>query len=70
MIWTPFRDGVSDLLSRVKQLKKLPGVDEILVPGERGDRVHERITAAGTLELDDRVWRELNEVAASADNAD
>ena len=65
-----FRDGVSDLLKRVKQLKKLPGVDEILAPGERGDRVHERITAAGSLELDDRVWRELNEVAASADNAD
>lgn len=64
-----FKDGVSDLLARVKQLKKLPGVDEILVPGERGDRVQERITATGSLELDDRVWRELNEVAASADNA-
>ena len=65
-----FRKGVSDLLMRVKQLKKLPGVDEILVPGERGDRVFERITAAGALDLDDRVWRELNEVADSADNAD
>lgn len=65
-----FRDGVSDLLKRVKRLKKLPGVDEILVPGERGDRVQEQITAAGALELDDRVWRELKEVAGSADNAD
>ena len=65
-----FKSGVSDLLSRVKQLKKLPGVDEILVPGERGDRVFEQISAAGVVELDDRVWRELNEVADSADNAD
>ena len=65
-----FLAGVSDLLSRVKQLKKLPGVDEILTPGERGDRVFERNTAAGALDLDERVWRELNEVADSADNAD
>ena len=65
-----FRAGVSDLLSRVKQLKKLPGVDEILTPGERGDRIFEQITAAGAVELDDRVWRELQEVADSADNAD
>lgn len=65
-----FAAGVSDLLSRVKQLKKLPGVDEILVPGERGDRVQEQITASGVVELDDRVWRELQEVADSADNAD
>ena len=65
-----FQAGVSDLLSRVKQLKKLPGVDEILTPGERGDRVFERNTAASALDLDERVWRELNEVADSVDNAD
>lgn len=65
-----FKEGVSDLLGRVKRLKKLPGVDEILIPGERGDRMQEQITAAGALELDDRVWRELNEIADSADNAD
>ena len=65
-----FRDGVDDLLNRVKRLKRLPGVDEILVPGERGDRVQAQILAAGALDLDDRVWRELNEVADSADNAD
>lgn len=65
-----FQAGVSDLLSRVKHLKKLPGVDEILTPGERGDRVFERNTAAGALDLDEHVWRELNEVADSADNAD
>ena len=65
-----FREGVSDLLGRVKRLKKLPGVDEILIPGERGDRVQEQILAAGALELDERVWRELSEVADSADNAD
>ena len=58
-----FRAGVSDLLARVKQLKRLPGVGEILSPGERGDRVYESIMAAGEIEIDDSVWRELQTVA-------
>ncbi len=64
-----FRAGVSDLLQRLKQLKRLPGVEEILAPGERGDRHYERVMAAGQIELDERVWRELNQVARSADDA-
>ena len=58
-----FQAGVSDLLARVKQLKRLPGVVEILTPGERGDRVYAAIMAAGAIEIDDGVWRELREVA-------
>ena len=58
-----FRVGVSDLVARIKRLQRLPGVDEILVPGERGDRVYESIQATGEIEIDDGVWRELQEVA-------
>lgn len=58
-----FRAGTSDLIGRVKKLKRLPGVDEILVPGERGDRHYEGVMAAGDIELDDAVWRELQAVA-------
>ncbi len=65
-----FQAGVTDLIQRVKRLALLPEVDEILAPGERGDRIHERNMAAGEVELDERVWRELNAVAASADDAD
>ncbi len=65
-----FQTGASDLLARIKRLARLPGVDEILAPGERGDRINERNVAAGAVELDERVWRELRDVAASADNAD
>ena len=65
-----FQAGVSDLMARVKKLAPLPGVDEILTPGERGDRVYERNMAAGAVELDERVWQELQEVAASANYAD
>ena len=60
---TSFRAGVSDLIARVKATKKLPGVDEILAPGERGDRYYERVTAAGEIDLDDDVWRELQLIA-------
>jgi L-2-hydroxycarboxylate dehydrogenase (NAD+) len=65
-----FQDGVSDLMMRVKNLKPLPGVEEIQVPGERGDRYYERATAVGEIELDARVWQDLKAVADSADDAD
>ena len=58
-----FRSGVSELIGRVKALKRLPGIEEIPVPGERGDKYHERVMAAGEIELDDKVWLELNAVA-------
>src|SRR3990167_8500109 len=32
-----FKENVSVLIEKVKNTKKLPGVKEILIPGERGD---------------------------------
>ncbi len=64
-----FQAGVSDLVARVKQLKRLPGVNEILVPGERGDRFYQFVQAAGEIEIDAKVWRELCQVAGLADDA-
>ena len=58
-----FQAGVSDLIARVKRLKRLPGVTEILAPGERGDRVYDAAIADGAVELDDDVWRDLQAVA-------
>ena len=58
-----FRSGVSDLIGRVKAGKRLPDVAEILTPGERGDRYHEAVVAAGEIEIDDGLWRDLNAVA-------
>ncbi len=65
-----FQAGVSDLLARVKSLKRLPGVEEILAPGERGDRVYQRVMATGEIELDERIWLDLQAVGASIDDAD
>lgn len=65
-----FEADVSDLVARVKQLKRLPGVREILLPGERGDRFYATIKAAGEIEIDAKVWRELRQVAGLTDDAD
>ncbi len=64
-----FQAGVSDLLARVKKLARLPGVDEILTPGERGDRIYQRNMAAGYIDMDEGVWRDLKALATSADDA-
>ena len=54
-----FQAGVSDLIQRLKATKKRDGVDEILVPGERGDRHYEAIMQAGAIEIEDNVWSQL-----------
>ena len=65
-----FQAGVSDLIARVKNTKLKPGIDEILAPGERGDQIYQRAMAAGAVELDEGIWRDLQAVAASVDDAD
>ncbi len=62
-----FQAGLSDLLKRLKTLKRLPGVTEIPVPGERGDSHYERVLVAGEIEMDDKVWAALLAVAGSGD---
>jgi LDH2 family malate/lactate/ureidoglycolate dehydrogenase len=44
---TVFRAEVERLVAAIKALPREPGVDEILVPGERGDRTAERRTVGG-----------------------
>lgn len=58
-----FKEGVSDLMARLKDRKKLPEVDEILVPGERGDNFYKNVMATGEIEIDDNLWQQLQAVA-------
>lgn len=60
-----FQAGVSDLIARLKDRKTLPTVDEILVPGERGDAFYEATMAVGEIEINDNLWRDLQVVAES-----
>ncbi|MCA9910874.1 MAG: Ldh family oxidoreductase [Anaerolineae bacterium] len=61
-----FRHNVAQLTERVKAAKPLPGVEEILIPGERGDRLLEAVQQAGVVEIEDNLWTELQKAAARA----
>ena len=61
-----FYADVNALVTRVKNALKLPDVSEILVPGERGNRVLQEATQAGEIEIEANLWKELQTVAARA----
>lgn len=44
-----FRRRAEEMCARVKGARRLPGVEEILLPGERGDREEARCLAEGAL---------------------
>jgi LDH2 family malate/lactate/ureidoglycolate dehydrogenase len=58
-----FHDDVARLTGRVKASKRLPGVDEIFIPGERGDQVMSEALASGSIAIDDALWAALNVAA-------
>ncbi len=58
-----FIRNVSTLIEKVKATAKLPGVQEIFVPGERGNRQAAESRASGTIELEDNLLEELRKVA-------
>lgn len=58
-----FQQRVSDMVTKVKSTKKLPGVDEILVPGERGNRILAEIMRTGEVEIEDKLWTALEQAA-------
>jgi L-2-hydroxycarboxylate dehydrogenase (NAD+) len=58
-----FIGSVTTLIEKVKATKKLPGVDEIFVPGERGNRQAAEIRASGMIEVEDNLLEELRKVA-------
>lgn len=60
-----FTSKVAALTQRVKASRKLPGVEEILVPGERGNQVWQRVKQTGMVEIEDSLWAALVQAAAS-----
>jgi LDH2 family malate/lactate/ureidoglycolate dehydrogenase len=59
-----FATDADALIARVKASKKLAGVDEILIPGERGNRILEEITRTGMVEIEEKLWTELQKAAS------
>ena len=48
-------------IDQVREGERAPGVDELVVPGERGERRHAELTAAGTVPLAPASWKILTE---------
>lgn len=58
-----FIRNVGKIIARVKGRKKLPGVGEIFVPGERGAQCARQHRESGTIEIEDNLLAELRKVA-------
>lgn len=58
-----FIENVARMREKVKSTKKLPGVDEILVPGERGSRAARECLESGEIEIEDNLLAELRKAA-------
>jgi L-2-hydroxycarboxylate dehydrogenase (NAD+) len=57
------REGMSTMAGKVKGSKRLPGVDEVLLPGERGDRMTESSRSRGEMEIEDNLYAELEKAS-------
>ena len=58
-----FTERTSSLIERIKSAQRLPGFDEILVPGERGDRFMDEVVKTGLVEIENQLWRALQQAA-------
>lgn len=58
-----FNEEVKRFIAYIKSAKKSPGVEEILIPGERGFREKNRQSHEGIL-IDDNTWTAIQAVAA------
>jgi LDH2 family malate/lactate/ureidoglycolate dehydrogenase len=61
-----FEEQIGLFVTRLKGVKRLPDVEEVLVPGERGDRILQQAMDAGAIEVEDNLWAELNRVVESS----
>lgn len=58
-----FRERVDTVCQRVKSAKKLPDAGEILLPGERGDRVAANCVSADSIEIESNLYDDLCKMA-------
>ena len=58
-----FQANLKSLITRIKRSAKLAGVEEILVPGERGDSILKDSVDSGEVEIEDKLLEELRNAA-------
>ena len=64
-IFTPsseFKENVSAIVSQVKSARKVSGVTEIMIPGERGNKLMNQNKDNGEIEVEDNLLNELKKV--------
>ena len=62
-----FRSRMDDLAAHVKASEHVQGVEEIFLPGERGQRRMADLRRAGEVPIDALGWQTLEQVCASLD---
>jgi L-2-hydroxycarboxylate dehydrogenase (NAD+) len=60
-----FKNEVSSIVTSVKSAKKLIEVNEIMVPGERGNILTNKIEESGEIEVEDNLLSELRKVVGA-----
>ena len=60
-----FTKQVSELIAQVKSSKKSPGIDQIYVPGERGDQIMQKCLQKNSIEIEDNLYKGLSTRAST-----
>jgi LDH2 family malate/lactate/ureidoglycolate dehydrogenase len=60
-----FIEETTKMAKAIKTAKRLPNVDEIFVPGERGDKIRKKTLATGEIEVEDNLLSELEKFVKS-----
>ncbi len=58
-----FTKEVSSIIKRIKSAKKSEGVSEILIPGERGDKLTKERLKSGEIDIEDNLYHALEQAA-------
>ncbi len=58
-----FEENMVQLKNQVKKGRKLEGIKEIFLPGEKGDKLTEKNMKAGTIDIEENLLKELKKVA-------
>jgi LDH2 family malate/lactate/ureidoglycolate dehydrogenase len=59
-----FEANAAHVINRVRNAPKQPGVEQITIPGERGDAIAAAVIAKGSIAVESNLWNDLQKVAA------
>lgn len=57
-----FQKQIDFIIEKIKSARKAEGVNEILIPGERGNLQTEKVLTSGEIEIEDNLYNELQKV--------